>query len=131
MKHDYDFGLESNAEFDNEHLKILQQFEVVSQLDLTQKENVEKECAKLITLIVRHFINEEHFMLGISYEECIKHRNDHNKFYEYLVRFCSLISEINELTFKTQMTKLVLAFKHHINNADTTFYKATYSEDLK
>lgn len=117
--------------FDDEHLSIITQFENLGHLNLSMTTAVDQECAKLLNHLVEHFIHEEHFMLESSYTDFISHRNEHNLFYDHVLRFCENIHEITPLTFNTQLRKIILGFKHHVNNSDKLLYNAKFSEELK
>jgi hemerythrin-like metal-binding protein len=113
-----------HPKFDDDHYTILMQIKRMMHENFSSREEVKLEAAKLIDMIIRHFIEEEQYMLEVKYNHFESHREQHVELSQYLKRICTNISDLSRTVSKFQFDKVSHAFVHHIDNFDIQFYNA-------
>jgi hemerythrin-like metal-binding protein len=111
-----------NVKFDKEHQQIFNQINyLVEATDLSPME-LRSECQRLMSIMVKHCIEEEQFMLSIKYDFYEIHREQHVELTQYMKRICSNISELSGDVILFQLEKVARAFQEHIDIFDSKFY---------
>lgn len=115
-------SLINNVKFDKEHQEIFNQINYLIEATNLSQMDLRNECQRLMSMMIKHCIEEEQFMLNVKYDFYEIHREQHVEITQYLKRICTNISELSTDVIIFQFEKIGRAFQEHVEVFDSKFY---------
>lgn len=118
-----------NEMIDNDHKGIIKLYNQV--VNIVEKKQFDKNLVKVLTELthysVKHFKNEEDWMLEMNYPDFEEHQMEHKDFVYKIVMFNMGFDDSNEQMFKDILTFLKVWISNHVVSLDkeiVKYYKA-------
>lgn len=118
-----------NEMIDNDHKGIIKLYNQV--VNIVEKKQFDKNLVKVLTELthysVKHFKNEEDWMLEMNYPDFEEHQMEHKDFVYKIVMFNMSFDDSNEQMFKDILTFLKDWISNHVVSLDkeiVKYYKA-------